>query len=241
MFVIAENLNASDPVVHAALAAGERRWIEERARMLAARGCDAIDVNAGTFGRSEIEVLGWMAEVVETAVEVPLCIDSARAEIVARVAERRRLAPVLNSLDVDAVLGGVLPSAFAREGSRLIVQLRRGQRLPRGHADRMEWTELVVEALAGQGIGHERIFLDVVMLPWGADEEAASELLEFVRSARRTWPDLSTLVGLSNVSYGHARAQELHATWLDRLQRAGLGAALFDALDATCMAIARRA
>lgn len=240
MLVIAENLNASDPVMHAAIAAGERRWFEDRARTLAARGCDAIDVNAGTFGSSEAEVLEWLAEIVEAAVTLPLSIDSSRPDVIARVAQGRRVAPILNSLDVDTVLASALPGALARSDTRLIVQLRRGRRLPTGCAERMEWTELAVEHLHEQGVAPQRLMIDAVMLPWGSRAEAGAELVEFVEVARRIWPELVTLVGLSNVSYGHARAPELHASWLDRLQRAGLGAVLLDVLDPVCMAIARR-
>ena len=240
LYVIAENLNASDPVVHAALAAGDRRWIEERARALVARGCDAIDVNAGTFGRSESDVLVWLAEVVEAVAELPLAIDSADASIVARAGLHRRQPPILNSIDVDSFVGADVPAAFEREGARLVVQLRRATTLPRTLDDRLLWTDAVLAAAAVRSIDVDRLLLDAVMLPWGDDLEAGRDLLDFVAEAHRRWPDLRTLVGLSNVSYGHSDAPRLHALWLDRLAHDGLGAALFDVLDPTCVAIARR-
>lgn len=240
MYVIAENLNSSDPAVHAALAAGDRRWIETRVRALVARGCDALDINAGTFGASEREVLGWLAEVVEPLSELPLSIDSARPQIVESVARERRSPPILNSIDVDEFVRGTLAPASAREGTRLVVQLRRGRQLPVSIEDRLAWTELVEQGAAAQGVALERIFLDAVMLPWGDDFAAGRGLREFVRCLARTTPTLRTLVGLSNVSYGHAEPLRLHAAWLDRLGSDGLGAVLLDALDPTCMAIARR-
>lgn len=240
MYVIAENLNASDPDVQAALAAGDRRWIEERTRALVGRGCDAVDVNAGTFGRSEPEVLEWLAEVVEAVTELPLALDSASPDVLTRVGRGRRRAPIFNSIDVDDFVQGTLTLDLGRPDTRLVVQLRRGARLPRSLDDRLEWTREVLDGLDARSLAVERIFVDAVMLPWGDDLEAGRELFEFVEQAGRRWPGLHTLVGLSNVSYGHRDPIRLHALWLDGLARAGLGAVLLDVLDPTCMAIARR-
>ena len=242
MYVVAQNLNSSDPEVHAALAAGDRRWLEERARTLAARGCDALDVNAGSFASSEFEVLNWALEVVEAVVDLPLAVDSADLQVLARAATGRRHAPLLNSVDLVALESlddGPLGALVDREGSLLVVQLRRGAELPDSADLRLRWAERAVELLARRSIDPTRVLLDAVMLPWGGDLGAGRGLLDFVAEAGRRWPSLRTLVGLSNVSYGHGEPRALHEQWLRVLKERGLGAVLLDALDPTVLHIAR--
>jgi cobalamin-dependent methionine synthase I len=73
----------------------------------------------------------------------------------------------------------------------------------------------------------ERVYLDPVLLPWGADLRAGQGLLDFIGR----FDALPTLVGISNVSFGHAQRGRLNRLWFAALADRGLSAAIIDPFD----------
>jgi len=231
VFVIADTLTTTDMAVAGAVSGGDRSWLEARARALAEAGADALDLNASSLDAAEEAVLLWMAEIVEAAVDLPLSLDSPELEIVCRAAERRRSAPILNSWSLDRPIDDALLGSLERDGSRVVVQLRDGDRLPADAADRHRWAEGSRKAWEEHGIGADRLLFDAVALPWGTDLEAGRGLLEFVASTTAGQPECVTLVGLGNVGYGHPSPVEAQRRWLEVLVEAGLGAVLLDPIQ----------
>ncbi len=233
MFVIADPLTTTDAEVGGAVASGDRRWLEVRARALAAAGADAIDVNASSMGSAEADVLLWMAEVVEAVTDLPLSLDGPDPAALLRCARGRRAPVVLNSWPADAVFDETLVDVLQRPGSRLVVQLRHGRTLPAGAEDRRAWAEDAVERFARAGLDPSSLLIDAVALPWGTDVAAGRGLLEFVAAWAHDHPEIPTLVGLGNVGHGAADPAEARRTWLELLAAAGLGAVLLDPRDRT--------
>lgn len=228
MFVIADTLTTTDPTVAGAVTGGDRRWLELHARRLVESGAAAIDLNASNLDHLEPDVLGWMAEVVEAVVDVPLAIDGPRLDVVAGVASGRRRPPILNSWSLDAPITEALLAAVARPGVRLVVQLRDGARLPSDARERRHLTERARRRWEEHGIGPERLLFDGVALPWGDDMEAGRGLLAFVAGMTADEPECTTLVGLGNVGHGHREPLDAQRRWLEVLAAAGLGAVLLD-------------
>lgn len=238
MRVIAETLNSSHPTVHAALAAGDRRWIEASVRRQVEAGVDQLDLNAGSFPGSEAMVLGWLAEVVEAAGDRPLSLDSGDPAVLLDTARRRRHPPLLNSLELGGEWPGELLSLVREGKAELVVQLRRGSSLPEGdHAGR---AAEAVERLRAARLPLERCFLDPVLLPWGDGFDQAEGLLAAVAEGRGRWPRLGWIGGLSNLSWGHERRHRLHREWLPRLVGAGFGALILNPFEPGLVELARR-
>ncbi len=236
--LIADHLNSSDPDVHAALAAGDRAWLEARLREIENAGLDAVDLNAGTLLGGEPEVLEWMVEITRARTRLPIFLDSADPKVLLRVG--RRPGVVWNSWPADHRPSGAEVEALLDTGAGLVLQLRRGRSLPRGAADRLEWAECALDRLDALGLSTGRpLFLDGVLLPWGEDLPAGRGLLEFVEEAAHRWPDCRTLVGLSNAGYGHPDPAQCCRRWWTALRARGLGAALLDPRDRRLLALAR--
>jgi len=79
MLVIGERINASNRSVGEAIARRDSEFVANLARAQAAAGANFIDVNAGAgkgSGYSETAAIEWLVEVVQTATDKPLAIDS---------------------------------------------------------------------------------------------------------------------------------------------------------------------
>ncbi len=244
MFLIAQTFNSSSPTVHAALAAGDRGWFESSVRAQLSAGLDYLECNASSFGSAELDVLGWLVEVVETLAEQPLSIDSPHPDVLASLVKKRRYPPLLNSVECTPDVLRTLPVEIldALTGGRasLVVQLRRGATLPEGADQREAWAGEALVELGQHGVARDRVWVDPVLLPWGPQLEAGRGVFDFLDRSAKTWPGLVHLVGLSNVSFGHDDRRALHRLWLDELMSHGLRAAILDPFDAALIAHARQ-
>ncbi len=78
MFIIGELINSTRKRIREAVLARDAGYIQEIAVKQRDAGADRLDVNGGVAGQ-EAECLAWLVNVVQEAVELPLCLDSSDA------------------------------------------------------------------------------------------------------------------------------------------------------------------
>ena len=227
MIRIGYALSGSDPQVVAAVASGDRSWIEALARRQLGAGADLLDCGAAGLGDDEESALGWMLEVVEACTDRPVCIDSADPELLARLARGRRHPPWLNSLELGIPWPGPIVD-LVESGSSIVVQLRQGAKIPQGAEDRRR---LFAQARARTAaLPSDRVWFDAVVLPWGEDLDAGDGLFQFLDGLSAD-ERARVVLGLGNVSFGHARRGELHRRWYREFVARGVGGLLLDPFD----------
>ena len=110
MLIIAERINASRKGIAAAIAAGDRAFIQEEAKAQAAAGAHYIDVNAGTFIGEEEQKLRWIVEAVQEVTDLPLSIDSPDPAVIAAMMPLVKKTPMINSITLEpSRIEGILP------------------------------------------------------------------------------------------------------------------------------------
>ena len=76
MYIIGENIHIISDNVKEALTARDAVFFQELATAQVEAGAQALDLNLGPRKKDWEEVFPWMVQVVEAAVDVPLCLDS---------------------------------------------------------------------------------------------------------------------------------------------------------------------
>lgn len=242
MRILAQNLHAASASVARAIRQGDRDFLGGLARRLDAIAVDALDlgVSAVTSSRQEeIERLSWLAEVVASVSATPLFLDSPHSAVLCAVARAGDPAWGINSLRDPEALPPEQWEVIRRSTGPVVLQLVAGGRLPEGVDDRLRLAARRLEAARARGLEPERAWIDPVCLPWGADVEAGRGLLDFLEESARRWPGHPSVVGLSNVSWGHEGRRRLHRQWLRRLADRGLGAVILDPLEPGLLEVLR--
>ncbi len=242
--LVAQNLNASSNAFASAVMAGDAAWIREEVSRLVATGVDALDLCLSSVApdvETESTLLDRVAQLAESVSALPLFLDSSRAQVLLRSSWPRRCPPVLNSVAVDEWPKRRKELRLPEQsGVRWVVQLRRGRTLPVGLADRLTWTQLLVDAMHSAGISFEEVWVDPVTLPWGEDFDAGDDLLRFVEVCGHRWPGLRTLLAVGNLSWGHPGRARLHREWILRLKEHGAQDFLLDPTEPGVVDLARR-
>lgn len=101
MLIVGEKINTSTKRIAQAVETGDAAFIAKVACEQVAAGADFIDVNAGTFLKEEVDYLPWLVETVQSAVDIPLCLDTPNPEALVKALECHKGEPMINSISLE--------------------------------------------------------------------------------------------------------------------------------------------
>jgi len=242
MIIVGELINGSRKPVAEALSGRDADAILEIARRQIEAGADLLDINAGTGPDRETEDLLWLIEVISEGVEIPLCIDSPNRQAVeAGLKKAGPRAAMINSTTAEADRLEAFQS-LAEAHSCSIIGLCMGKEGVPGEArGRFQVAEHLVQRLTAGKIPAEKIYLDPIVCPVSVDGRAGRTALETLRMIKEGLPQVKTICGLSNISFGLPRRQLLNRQFLTIMRAAGLDAAILDPTDLMLMSGLRAA
>jgi len=234
--IVGERINASRKHIRQAVQERDAEFVRREAKRQAAAGAHYIDVNAGADPRREADDLKWLVETVQSAVALPLCLDSPSARAIKGVLPLVEKTPMINSITAEPErLRNFLP--LVQETGGPVVGLCMTEKgMPCGVADRMTAVEQMCAALEQAGIARTRVHFDPCLAPVATSAEEALAALEAVRRIHRDFTGAHTTCGLSNISFGLPQRNLLNRTWLALLMGAGLDGAILDPTEPHMMA-----
>jgi 5-methyltetrahydrofolate--homocysteine methyltransferase len=236
VIVIGERINSTREEIARAIEARDAAFIKEAARVQVEAGAHFLDVNAGVFLAAEPEHLTWLVQTVQEAVDVPLSIDSARAEALAPALEAHRGRAMLNSISGERErLEKILP--LVEKFRPTVIALCMDERgLPDSPQRTLEVAEKLVDALSSRGVEKAGIYLDPLVRPVGTDPEVGMLAFRSAMKIKEGLPGSKIICGLSNVSFGLPLRGLLNRNYLSMMVAAGIDAVIADPLDAGLMA-----
>ncbi|MFA5056013.1 MAG: dihydropteroate synthase [Dehalococcoidia bacterium] len=241
MLIIGERINATNKSVGQAIASRDKEFLTGLAQKQADAGADYIDVNAGVSGTGDgTAAMEWLIDLVQEAVDKPLCIDSDDPDMVEAALKRYRGEKVMiNSVNAE-------PEKLERIG-RLVVEwnatvvalIMKEGNIPRAVAERMEAAETIMEHMGRLGVSEDRIYFDPLVLPISVDTSQGMVTLKTIERIKSRFPSAKTVMGLSNISYGLPNRGMVNRSFMLMSAGAGLDAAILDPLDARMMSLVR--
>ncbi|OGS25258.1 MAG: hypothetical protein A2314_09630 [Elusimicrobia bacterium RIFOXYB2_FULL_50_12] len=224
------------------LLAGNFATLRREARAQVSDGAGILDINLGLPGADERALMARAVEEIQEVVSVPLCLDSSLAAALEEGLKACAGKPIINSVNGDdQKLAAILPLA-KRYGAAIIGLCTDEKGIPRTAAERIAIAERILAAAQKYGLGRSEIIFDFLTLAASAMPEQLAHTLEAIRIAKQRWPEIKTILGISNVSFGLPARQALNSAFLNLAREAGLTMAILnphERWDAAEDAIAR--
>ncbi|MCZ7574536.1 MAG: dihydropteroate synthase [Ardenticatenaceae bacterium] len=231
MLVVGESINSTIRRVGEAINNRDAAFIAELAREQVAAGAAMLDVNAGVADGDEAENLLWAIRTVQEAVDVPLVIDSTAPKAVEAALEVHRGRPVLNSISGEVrKLQSLLP-LVAESGCGVILLCLDDRGVPKTAAERCAVAQSLVEQAVSANVALEDLYIDPLVLTVGSDWQAARVALEALHLIRAALPQVRTIAGVSNVSFGMPQRSLLNRTFLAMAVAFGLDTVMVNVRD----------
>jgi 5-methyltetrahydrofolate corrinoid/iron sulfur protein methyltransferase len=203
MYIIGENIHIMSQKVKDALAAQDADFFRASAEAQVEAGAQALDLNLGPRKKDWEEVFPWIVQTVESAVDVPLSLDSTNiAGIEAGLKAITKAQPIINSTSAEEERLEAVP-LLAKQYDAKLVALTMGKSGIPVSAD--ERVNIAIEKLIPRMLEIDYpitdLIIDPLVLTVSGCQEYCPELIGAVRTLQVVWdPPPAISVGLSNVS-----------------------------------------
>lgn len=240
MIIVGEKLNSSIPKTLEAMNAGDVGTLTELIRRQEQGGADYLDVNTALCEAGELDRMLWVIGLVLEHSECGIMLDSPSGEILASAAKsagKRRL--IFNSVTLKTPQNTLETVARAAvESGAGVVIMPVGESFPHSSGERILNAEKMVKILTGLGVPAGNLYVDAIVETVSADGNAPSVTLETIRGLKARLPEVRSVCGVSNVSFGLPGRANLNAAFLAMASAAGLDCAILDTTsDRMCLAL----
>ena len=236
MFVIGERINGMFTDVKKAIENRDEGPIQDLARRQLKAGADALDLNVGPSKGDDTENLVWLAETCEDVTDAPLCLDTAKFEVMeAALAECSNPTIINSSKAIEKQLEKYIGLATEYD-SQLIALTIDEDGVPSDTEARVQMGATIATKAMEGGLPMDDLYIDLVILPVNVAPKQPARVMEALRQLKNlSDPAPNFVLGLSNVSQGCKERSLLNSTYVAMAIGAGLNAAVMDALDEDLM------
>ncbi len=221
----------------------DSRWndVIEIARDAARDGAHMSDVCVDYVGRDGAIDMHEVAGRYATASTLPIMLDSTEPAVIEAGLERLGGRCLINSVNFEDGDGPesrwskVLP-IITEHGAAVVALTINEEGQARTAEDKVAIAERLIGDLTTKwGINESDIFVDTLTFTLGTGQEESRKdgeaTIDAIRELKRKHPDVQTILGLSNISFGLSPVSRvvLNSVFLHECQQAGLDAAIVHA------------
>ena len=229
--IIGERINPTGKKrLRQALQDGDMAYILNEAIAQEERGAQVLDVNVGTPGIDEAEMLCRAVEELQAITDLPLQLDTADPAAMERALRLYNGKAMINSVNgKQEVMDAIFPLVRKYGGAVVALTLDEGG-IPPTAEGRLAIAERILKEAEKYGIGREEILFDPLTMTVSADASAARVTLDALRMIREK-TGCGTVLGVSNVSFGLPAREVLGSVFLTMALHTGLSAAIMNPLS----------
>ena len=234
--IIAERINMTRKSIRTRVWERDEAFVRGEAARQAAAGATHIDVNAGGDPAREVEDMIWLTGIVSSEVDLPLSFDSANPDALrAGLGRCNRPGAIINSLTMEkARVESVLP--LVKEfGTGIICLTMNDSGMPEDLDGRVKIINDIAALLRGNGVSLDRAYFDPLVRPAATNPGQAPFIFDAARYVKTTYPEAHIALGLSNISFGIPRRNNLNRAFLAMLVSAGCDGAIMDPTEPDMM------
>jgi 5-methyltetrahydrofolate--homocysteine methyltransferase len=226
--MIGEKINPTgNKKLAAALQSGDLALVAGLAERQVAWGAEVLDINVGVPGLDEVAMISKIVELVSSLVDVPLCIDSGKIEILAAGLQAAPGKPLVNSVNAEQKqLESVLPIVKDRGAAVIGLTIDDGG-IPKTPEERVAAADKIIGRAAQLGIPIEDIVIDPLVMTVGSDSHAAMVTLQTIALLTREF-GVNINLGASNVSFGLPDRLTVNQAFLAMAMQAGATCSITD-------------
>lgn len=234
--IIGERINPTGKkLLQEELKAGKFKEVRRFAVEQKQKGADILDVNAGMPGIDEKATLSATVKLLSHVSDLPLCVDSSKPEAIEAALRIFPGRALINSISGEnEKLKQLLPIA-AKYGAMFILLPLGDNNIPEKVEGRVEYVEKIMADAKNYGFTKNDVVIDGLVMTVSANQEAAKETLKMVEWGSHH--GYSTVLGLSNVSFGLPERKWVNSAFLAMAVSRGLTFAIANPDSAELMSI----
>ena len=233
MILIGENIHVISKIVREALIKRDKNFVLDLIN--AQNKMDYIDLNVGPAKSDLVEVLPWLAKIIQDNSECGISFDTTNSEEMKKGLQSFSGKTFINSISLDderiEKIGGL---AVEYCSNLIALTLSKENGIPKDADGRLEIAFNIYEKCLEKGIDNEKLFFDPLILPICVDQSQGIEAINTIKMIKESFDTpVKTVIGLSNISNGCPKDLRplINRVYASLAFGAGLDTAIIDAKD----------
>ena len=237
MIIIGEKINGSIPIVAKAIAARDSEFIKKRAKKQADAGATYIDCCASVDPSVEAETLKWMIDCIQEATDLPICLDSPNAQVLAEVIPYCKQPGVVNSVSGEGDKIDVIFPVIADTKWGVICLLSDDTGIPKSADDRLKVFDRIMARAEEFHIAPSRLYIDPLVEMLCTSENGIETNTTVISTIRERYEDIHIVAAVSNISFNLPVRKMINLGFTVLAMNAGLDSAILDPTNNDMMGV----
>ena len=230
MIIIGEKINGAIPSIKEAIEARNEELIIARTQAQAAAGAHFLDCAPSTATEVEYETMVWLIGLMQGATDVPLCIDSPNAALLARIIEEGHLKKygMVNSVNEEGTKCETIFPLIAGTDWEVIGLTCDQDGIPADPVKKVEIAKRIIDKADKYGVALNKLHIDPCVMALATMPSAMEDFIYCIRNIHAYAPEVKVTGAISNISFEMPARRFVNMNCMAYAMDAGLDSAILD-------------
>ncbi len=230
MIIIGEKINGAIPSVKQAIADRNEALIVERTLAQAAAGANFLDCAPSTATDIEYDTMVWLIGLMQGATDVPLCIDSPNASLLARILEEGHLKRpgMVNSVNEEGDKCEIIFPLIAGTPWEVVGLTCDQDGIPADPRKKVEIAKRIIDKADKHGVALPQLHIDPCVMALATTPSAMEDFAYCIENIHAYAPQVKVTGAISNISFDMPARKYVNMNCMAYAMAAGLDSAIMD-------------
>lgn len=230
MIIIGEKINGAIPSIKQAIADHNEELIITRVKAQAAAGANYIDCAPSTATDIEYETMLWLLGLIQSNTDVPVCIDSPNAELLARVLNEGHVVKpgMVNSVNEEGTKCETIFPIIAGTEWNVVGLTCDQDGIPADPVKKVEIAKRIIDKANHYGVALKNLHIDPCVMALATCPTAMSDFVYCIEHIHAYAPEVKVTGAISNISFNMPARKYINMGCMMMALQAGLDSAIMD-------------
>ena len=239
MIIIGEKINGAIPSVKQAIAQRDAAVIIQRAEAQAKAGADFIDCAPSTTTEVEYESMCWLLDLIQQTTDVPVCIDSPNAQLLARILDEGLVKKpgMVNSVNEEGTKCETIFPLIAGTSWNVVGLTCDQDGIPADPKKKVDIAKRIIDKAVKYGVALENLHIDPCVMALATTPSAMEDFAYCIQAIHAYAPQVKVTGAISNISFEMPARKYVNMGCMTMALAAGLDSAIMDPTSRDMMGI----
>ena len=230
MIIIGEKINGAIPSIKQAIAERNEALIIERTVAQANAGANFLDCAPSTATEIEYETMVWLIGLMQGATDVPLCVDSPNATLLARILEEGHVKKpgMVNSVNEEGDKCETIFPLIAGTDWQVVGLTCDQGGIPADPQKKVDIAKRIIDKAVKYGVALNKLHIDPCVMALATMPSAMSDCVYCIENIHAYAPEVKVTGAISNISFEMPARKYVNMNCMAYAIAAGLDSAIMD-------------
>ena len=230
MIIIGEKINGAIPAVKQAIAEKNEALIIERTLAQVKAGANFLDCAPSTATELEYETMVWLIGIMQGCTDVPLCVDSPNASLLARILEEGHVKRpgMVNSVNEEGDKCERIFPLIAGTPWEVVGLTCDQDGIPANPEKKVEIAKRIIDKADKYGVKLSQLHIDPCVMALATMPTAMEDFACCIREIHAYAPEVKVTGAISNISFEMPARKYVNMNCMAYAMAAGLDSAILD-------------